>query len=266
MAVPAAQQTALITGASSGIGEAFAGLLAREGYGLVLCARNEDGLNRVAGVLTTNHTVPITVIACDLGQPGGPQKLADELEQRAIVPDVVINNAGFGLLGRAARRARTSQIEMVDLNVRALTDLTLRYLPAMITRKSGGVINVASTAGYFPGPYMAVYYATKAFVISFCEALGIETAGSGVTVTALCPGPVRTGFQARAGMQDLKLLKYLPAMTAEDTAALGWAGFQRGSSVVVPGVANTLTVWSSRLLPRRLTARLIALLQRPKKG
>ncbi|TMJ35284.1 MAG: SDR family NAD(P)-dependent oxidoreductase, partial [Alphaproteobacteria bacterium] len=175
--------TVLITGASGGIGEAFAHVAAGEGHPLILVARTEAELHRVRGVVIARYAVPVTVIVLDLSKPGACDELANELEARKLAPDILINNAGFGLIGKAAELPRENQLQMIDLNVRALSDLTLRFLPAMIAKGSGGIINVASTAGFMPGPNMAVYFATKAYVMSFTEALFEETKGSGVTLT-----------------------------------------------------------------------------------
>ena len=164
----------LITGASGGIGEAFAVLLASEGYSLGLVARNEGELNRVKGVISARHEVEVDVFPIDLGLPDSGERLAASLEQRGFSPRHSINNAGFGLAGNAVDLARDEQLRMIDLNVRALTDLTLRFLPSMIQRRSGGIINVASVAGFMPGPGMAVYFATKAYVLSFSDALSEE--------------------------------------------------------------------------------------------
>ncbi len=168
---------ALVTGASGGIGEAFAHELAAAGYALVLTARQEQELNRVRGVIAAKHQVPVTVIAMDLGDAGACDRLASELAARNLVPDLVVNNAGFGLVGPAAALPAADQLAMIDLNVRALTDLSLRFLPAMLARKSGGIVNVASTGAFMPGPNMAVYYATKNYVLAFSDALHEELKG-----------------------------------------------------------------------------------------
>jgi short-subunit dehydrogenase len=247
-----AAKLAVITGASRGIGEAFAHLLASDGLRLVVVGRNEGELNRVAGVVTARHSASVLPIVLDLGEPGAGAAFAEELARRGLEPDIVINNAGYGLLGRAAELPIKTQTAMVDLNVRTVTDLSLRFLPRMIEKRAGGIINVASLASYFPGPHMAVYYATKAYVLSFSEALASEVSGSGVTVTALCPGVVPTGFQARAGMDDLTAFRRVPKMSAEAVARAGWEGFLRRDRVVLPGAATALMAWTSRLTPRAL--------------
>jgi len=243
---------ALITGASAGIGEAFARLLAAEGRPLVLVARTESELNRVAGVLATQHDVPITVMAIDLGRPDAVGFLARELERRGVQPDVIINNAGFGLFGAAHVLSAEEQVNMVDVNVRALTDITLRFLPGMVARGRGGVLNVASIAGFAPGPYMAVYHATKAFTLSFSEALSVELAGSGVTVSAFCPGPVLTGFHAKAGLFMGRRSHILKSLAAADIVENAWRGFERGQRVITTDPLAAGAAWFARVMPRRL--------------
>jgi short-subunit dehydrogenase len=161
---------------------------------------------------------------------------------------VVVNNAGFGLIGPMAELSRNEQLQMIDLNVRVLTDLTLHFLPAMVARKAGGIINVASIAGFMPGPMMAVYFATKNYVVSFGDALNSELRGSGVTLTTLCPGTVKTGFQARAGQNERG-----STLSAFDVASQGWAGFKAKRRVVIPGIFNQLVAYGLRAMPRRLS-------------
>jgi len=244
------QKLALITGASGGIGEAFAQLLAEEGYSLILVARKEDELNRVRGVINGKHPVPITVISADLTEYRACDALGEELTSRGAVPTLVINNAGFGLAGQAANLDRETQLNMVDLNVRVLTYLTLRYLPQMVANRRGGIINVASVAAFMPGPNMAVYFATKAYVVALTDAVAEEVRDSNVTVMSLCPGPVDTGFQARAGMKPAKSLSAVKPHSAAEVAAAGWAGFKRGDRMVIPGAVNKLTAYATRGAPR----------------
>lgn len=253
----------LITGASGGIGEAFAGFLAGEGYSLGLVARNEGELNRVRGVISARHQVEIEVFQLDLGLSESGGRLAASLEQRGFVPDILINNAGFGLAGHAVDLAREEQLRMIDLNIRALTDLSLRFLPAMIAKRSGGVLNVASVAGFMPGPGMAVYFATKAYVLSFSDALSEELRGSGVTVTSLCPGPVETGFQRRAGMRTEGFSGPVKPLSPGEVARQGWAAFVKGERMAVPGWSNKLAAYGSRATPRRL---LLPILKRAMAG
>jgi len=255
---------AVITGASAGLGEAFAHLLAEEGWDLALVARREDELHRVAGVLRAHHGVEVHVVPADLTRPGAGGLVADRLAARGFVPDVLINNAGFGLVGRAVELPAERQLEMIDLNLRAAVDLSLRFLPSMTARGRGGVLNVASLAAFMPGPNMAVYFATKAALLSFSEALAEEMAGTGITVSAFCPGPVRTGFLDASGVSRTWLSRVLRPVRADIVARAGWQGFKEGRTVVVPGLLNTLMAWSVRFAPRGLTRRVTRLLLVPR--
>jgi short-subunit dehydrogenase len=254
----------LITGASGGIGEAFAHVVAEDNCDLILVARNENELNRVRGLIAAKFVKrQIGVVGTDLSQPEAGAKLVEELKERQLLPDVLINNAGCGIYGRTAELPYDQQIGVVDLNVRALTDLTLRLLPAIVARKSGGVINVASTAAFMPGPYMSLYYASKAYVLSFSEALAAELEGTGVTVTALCPGPVATGFQERAQMQDLKFLRFLSSLSPYEVALAGWEGFKQHRRVVLPGMLNRASAYAGRYMPRWFLLPVMRFLQSP---
>jgi short-subunit dehydrogenase len=243
---------ALITGASGGIGEAFAHVLGAEGYDLVLVARRDQELHRVKGVITSKLPVAVHVMALDLNGTDAVETLMAEMASRNLVPAIVVNNAGFGLAGPIAELSRDEQLRMIDLNVRVLTDLTLRFLPTMVANKSGGIINVASIAGFMPGPMMAVYFATKNYVLSFSDALNSELRGSGVTLTTLCPGTVKTGFQARAGQNERG-----STLSAYDVASQGWAGFKAKRRVVIPGFLNQMMAYGLRLTPRRISLPLI---------
>ncbi len=239
---------ALITGASGGIGEAFAQLLAAEGFGLILVARRDRELHRVKGVIASKHSVPVHIIALDLNDRNAVEKMAEELLARNLVPTLVVNNAGFGLVGKADELSRQGQLEMIDVNIRVLTDLTLRYLPGMVAAKAGGVINVSSVAGFMPGPMMAIYFATKNYVLSFGEALSEELKGTGVTITTLCPGIVKTGFQARAGMPEVRSR----GVTPRDVVTEAWEGHKLQRRVVIPGFFNKISAYGMRLAPRSL--------------
>ncbi len=254
---------ALITGASGGIGEAFARLLAEEGHDLFIVARNDNELNRLSGVLSSRHQVRVTPLALDLSVPGAGKRVMKELKSRGLEPSLLINNAGFGLTGAATELSVDEQLNMIDLNVRALTDLTTRLLPGLIARGSGGIINVASVAGFVPGPYMAVYYASKAFVLSYGDALSAELEGTGVRVTTVCPGPVETGFQARAGSEGSRWMKLARMATAQDTAKAGWFAYGQGARVCVPGVGNKISATAGRLLPRAMVLPVMRFLQKP---
>ncbi len=258
------QKYALITGASSGIGKAFAQLLAGKGYNLVIIARNGDELNRLAGVEMTRNDCTIIPIVLDLSKASSIDELQDELAQRNISPDLIVNSAGFGLAGEVVELDRKQQLAMLDLNIRALSDITLRFLPAMVERNQGGIINIASVAAYAPGPYMAIYYASKAYVHSFSVALAHELKSTRVNVTCVAPGPVETGFQQRSGMQLSKWIFKLPGTrTAEQVANDGWSGYLRGDSTVFPGFAATLSAFMLQYLPKILTLPVIASMQKP---
>jgi short-subunit dehydrogenase len=252
---------ALVTGASGGIGLETARLLAARRHDLVLVARRAAELERLGADLTAAHGVTVTSLATDLGVPGAADALADQLDARALAVDVLVNNAGVGQFGPFVEADAAQQAGMVELNVVALTTLTRRLVPAMVRRGQGRLLNVASTAAFFPGPLMAVYYATKAYVLSLSEALAEELRGTGVTVTALCPGPTLTGFQAQAGLEDSQFFKAAATVSVEEVARQGVDGLFAGTGVVVPGAMNKLMVASRRLAPPGLTARLVKLAQ-----
>jgi uncharacterized protein len=250
--------TALITGASGGIGEALARELAAGGHDLVLVARNEDKLRTLAVELAAKHSISADVVAADLGAGGA---LATQLDGRQI--DVLVNNAGFGDFGEFHQADPAKISQMVALNVATLTDLTRALLPAMVARGSGKVLNVASTAAFMPGPLMAVYYATKAYVLSFSEAVAYELRKTGVTVTALCPGPVASGFQAGADMGDSKLVKGRTLMTAATCAKIAVKAMNAGKPMVIAGFKNKLLAMSPKFMPRRMVPGVVARAQSP---
>lgn len=252
----------LITGASSGIGAELARLFAADGHELVLVARNEAQLNALADELAAGKARP-HVIAVDLARLDGPARIGRELVARGLEPAYVVNNAGFGLVGAAADLDRGQEIEMVDLNVRAVVDLSLRWVESL-RRHKGGILNVASLAAFMPGPGMAVYYATKAFVLSFSEALHAELAGNGVRVTALCPGPVVTGFQARAGLKPGQIFGPL-VVPVERVARAGYRGLMAGKRVVIPGLGNKIASLLPRFVPRSLMLQAVYRRQRRRK-
>jgi uncharacterized protein len=257
-----ARSLALVTGASGGIGAALARELAARGHDLVLVARSTASLDALASELSTAHGVTVTVRTADLAAPGAGRALGDALVAEGVAVDVLVNNAGFGDFSpfHDADPDRTAQ--MVELNVATVVGLTRALLPGMVQRGSGRVLNVASVAAFLPGPLMAVYYATKAFVLSFSEAVAEELAGTGVTVTALCPGPTRTGFQDRADMGDSRLLKG-PLMDAATVARAGVDGMLGGKRLVVPGLMNKLSAVSPRLVPRRVVPPIVRRVQAP---
>lgn len=247
-----ASPNALVTGASSGIGWELAKLLAGDRYDLVFVARRGKRLEELGRDLTAAFGVQVRVIAKDLAEQNAPSEVFAELQQAGLFIHVLVNSAGFGVYGPFARTERAKELEMIQVNVAALTDLTKLLLPAMLERRNGKILNVASTAAFQPGPLMAVYYATKAYVLSFSEALANELAGSGVTVTALCPGPTETHFQKDAGLEDTRLFKSPLLMDARSVARAGYEGMKKGKRVVIPGLGNRLLVQTERFTPRRL--------------
>jgi uncharacterized protein len=245
-------QTALITGASGGIGYELARLFAKDHHNVVLVARSAPKLTQFADELQRQFGVSAKAVALDLTAPPAPQFLFDQLQREGVAVDILVNNAGYGVLGEFAKVPLEESLGQIQLNITALTHLTKLFLGAMIERRSGKIMNVASTAGFQPGPLMAVYYATKAYVISFSEALANELAGSGVTVTCLCPGPTDTGLQARAGTENTVLFKKLRPMSAETVARHGYRGMMAGKALVISGLRNWLVAESVRFGPRKL--------------
>jgi short-subunit dehydrogenase len=243
---------ALVTGATSGIGLELATLLARDLRDVVLVARRRDRLDAVARGLAEEFGVRATALEFDLARPDTPAEIARELESRRIEIEILVNNAGFGTHGRIADSDPERLIEMIQVNVTALTRLTRLFLPAMLDRRRGRILNVASTAAFQPGPLMAVYYATKAYVLSFSEALANELDGTGVTATVLCPGPTITEFQKQAGIEDTPLFSGPLVQDAATVALAGYRGMLRGRRLVIPGAGNNLLVQALRVTPRRL--------------
>jgi uncharacterized protein len=250
----------VVTGASTGIGAALARVFASNGHEVALVARREKEMVLLATELAVSCKHKPHVITADLLRTDAPARIAHELLVRGLEPAIVVNNAGFGLHGAAAELDRAEQLAMLDLNVRALTDLSLRWIDG-IARHKGGILNVASVAGFLPGPGMAVYYASKAYVLSFSEALSRELAPHGVRVTTLCPGPVLTEFQSRAGI-DGKPPSRLLGRTAQEVAQAGYDGFMAGKRLVIPGLGNKLVSSLPRFLPRGLVLRALESYQR----
>jgi uncharacterized protein len=242
---------ALVTGASVGIGRDLAIVLAEHGHDLVITARNQKQLEALAEELRSKFNVKVDVVAQDLAKPQAAGELFDELERRDLAIDMLINNAGFGGHGRFDQENVDEILGMLQVNVVALTHLTRLFLPAMVQRKHGRVMNVASTAAFQPGPLMAVYYASKAYVLSFSEAIWSELKRTGVTVTALCPGPTRTEFQKRAGIENSRLFQGA-TMDSMSVARAGYHGTMKGKRVVIPGVGNRLMAGAAKLAPKSL--------------
>jgi len=253
--------TALVTGASGGIGLELARLMAREGWDLVLASRDGAALARIAGELSAAHGITAIPVAVDLATPAGPEALHRAVVEKGVSVDVLVNNAGFGAHGPFALSDPETMAGMVELNVASLVRLTRLFVGPMAERRRGRILNVSSIAGFVPGPYMAVYHATKAFVTSFSEALAEELRGTGVTVTALCPGPVRTGFAARAGTKEMPAQRFMQ-VTATACVRAGYRGMMKGKRMVIPGLANRFLIAASRLLPRRIVAHAVGIMQK----
>lgn len=248
--------TALVTGASGGIGEELARLFAADGHDLVLVARSADKLARLSEELSGRHGVSARVIARDLARASAPKEIFDELRRESVSVDALVNNAGIGSYGLFAETDLEQELELLQINIVALTHLTKLFLPSMLARASGYVLNVASTAAFQPGPLMAVYYASKAYVLSLSEALANETEGTGVRVSALCPGPTETGFVAAAGMGDSKLFDRA-VMDARTVALEGYRGMLDGKTIVIPGFRNNLLARSIGFFPRSIVTKVV---------
>jgi short-subunit dehydrogenase len=245
----------VITGASAGIGVELARVFARAGHQLALVARREDRLRALADEIAATAKRRPIVIAVDLADAGATRKIADELRAHGAEPQYMVNNAGFGLVGLADLRERVEELAMIDVNVRALTELSIAFIDSL-ARHRGGLLNVGSLAGFLPGPGMAVYYATKSYVLSLSEALHSELKGRGVRVSVLCPGPVATEFAERAGVKG-GLAPGPLTQSAERVAEAGYRGLMRGQRIVVPGLANKFVASVVPLVPRRLLLRLV---------
>ncbi len=252
----------MITGASGGIGADLAEIFARNGYNLVLLARNEAALEQHASRLKTQYQISAKFLAKDLSLPNAADEVFDYLQNEPLHVDVLVNNAGFGIFGPFWEADFIALTQLMNLNVVALTQLTRLLLPPML-RKRGKILNVASTAAFQPGPLMAAYYASKAYVLSLSEALANELKGTGVTVTALCPGPVRTEFQKRANMEESGLLsgRLLKVMDSKTVAEIGYKGMMKGKSIVIPGLLNKIGVFGVRLGPRKLITQITRKIQ-----
>jgi short-subunit dehydrogenase len=254
----------LVTGASAGIGAALAIQFAQKGHEVALLARRALQLTTLADTIEAGGHKRPHILAIDLARADASTRIDNEMHGRGLDPQFIVNNAGFGMMGLAAELDLSEQLAMIDLNVRMLTDLSLRFVDDL-ARQRGGILNVASIASFMPGPGMAVYHATKAYVLSFSEALQHELAPRGVRVTALCPGPVATEFQSRAGIPESYFPRFL-ARTAERVAREGYDGLMRGKRVIVPGTENKVATFLPRLLPRSMVLRMVRAhaRQRPK--
>ncbi|MBI2990467.1 MAG: SDR family oxidoreductase [Candidatus Magasanikbacteria bacterium] len=246
----------LVTGASSGIGKELALCFARAGYDLVLVSRQENKLRKLSKECEERYGTKSLIIAKDLSDVCAPKQIFDILEQHKIDVDVLVNNAGFGVYGHFSNTHRETELNMIQLNISALTDLTKLLLAQMLRRRSGKILNVASTAAFQPGPVMAVYFASKAYVLSFSEALAHELKPHGITVTCLCPGPTKTEFASRAARE--KELLYSPyAMNADEVAKLAYKGLTKGKTLVIAGFKNKCLIFLQRFLPRSLVRNIV---------
>ena len=253
-------KTALITGGSAGIGLALAREFAAHGHDLIVVARHRDALEAAAGTLEGKHGISATVIALDLADAESPQRLYDTVIGEGLKVDYLVNNAGFGLGGEFIETDIARELDMIQVNVTALTHLTKLFLPAMVKRKQGRVMNVASTAAFQPGPLMSIYYASKAYVLSFSQAIDEEVRRSGVTVTCLCPGPTATDFAETSGVSNKGLLSSVVA-DVDDIGRYGYAAMMRGERVAIPGRRNKLMIHAQRLAPRLLVTKISRIVQ-----
>jgi short-subunit dehydrogenase len=251
---------ALITGASAGIGLELARVFARKGFDVLLVARRADALEALAGRLEGEYEIKATTFIADLAQPDAPQKIFDHCQNEKFAVDVLVNNAGIGLGGEFGESDISRQMDIIRVNIEALTNLTGLFLPQMMLRRSGRILNVASTAAFQPGPLMAVYYASKAYVLSFSEALAEELRKTGVTVTALCPGPTRTEFAATAEIEMSRLFA-AGAATAADVAEFGYDATMKGRRVAIPGMVNKIVAQANRIAPRIVSTKVSRMLQ-----
>jgi uncharacterized protein len=258
------KDTALITGASAGIGLELAKLFAADGHDLVLVARRADALEKLADSLRTKHNIAVRIWPADLADPRAPLQLHERAVAEGVAVDILVNNAGFGAIGHFHALPPERQLGIIDVNMRALTEMTYHFLPAMRERRRGRILNLGSIVGFLPGPYMAVYYASKAYVVSFSEALAEELLGSGITVTCLCPGYTATEFQKAAGIAKTGLLARLRPMRADTVARIGYRGLMAGRRLVVPGWGNRISVFGLRFSPRWFTVGAASWLQKPR--
>jgi len=250
-----AKETVLITGASSGLGMELAKLFAADGADLVLVARREDRLNELAEKLRSDHGIQVYVLPKDLSKKSAPEEIFSQLEKENIQIDVVVNNAGFGNKGHIADLDIDLQLDMIQVNLVALTHLTRLFIPGIIERGYGGILNVGSLAGFQPGPNLAVYFATKAYVLSFTEALAEEISNPNIKITCLAPGPVKTEFGEKSDLEDSLLFK-VSLMEMEPVVKAGYSGFRKGQTIVIPGLKQQIVPFLNRFTPRLLVRKI----------
>ncbi|BAY76710.1 short-chain dehydrogenase/reductase SDR [Nostoc linckia NIES-25] len=260
------QKTALITGAASGIGYQFTQIFARHNYNLVLVDKNEQKLTEIAEELPKEFNIFVKTFAKDLSIPTSPEEIFTELQQASIKIDVLINNAGFGTYGTFSETDLTTELKMLQVNIVSLTHLTKLFLKDMLEQDYGKILNVASAAAFQPGPLMAVYFATKAYVLSFSEAIANELEGTGVSVTVLCPGPTASEFQQTAAMEDSKIASVNRMMKTETVASIGYRGLMTNKTVVIPGMRNKILTQSVRFTPRNLVTKVVRSMHELKKN
>jgi uncharacterized protein len=255
------RKTVLITGASSGIGYELAKIFARNGFDLVLVARSELKLVNSALEFAQQYGIKAIPISKDLSESNAAQELYELMKAQDIAIDILINNAGFGAFGPFVQTSWEEEQKMIQVNMTLLTELSKLFAADMVKRRFGKILNVASTAAFQPGPLMAVYYATKAYVLSFSEALANELQGTGVTVSCLCPGPTETDFNKRANISASKLVRSNMRMQAEPVARIGYKGLMRGKRLIIPGMKNKMFVQAVRFLPRQMLTAIIRRVQ-----
>ncbi|MGP6149321.1 SDR family NAD(P)-dependent oxidoreductase [Priestia flexa] len=254
---------ALITGASGGIGRQLAYHFAEDGYSLVLVARSKENLEELKKELENNYSISVLISIKDLSKQEEALKLYDEIKQQRITVQFLVNNAGFGLYGTFIETSWAEEADMIDLNIKTLTYLTKLFLPEMVERNEGRILNIASVASFLPGPLMAVYYATKAYVLSFTEALENELKDTNITISALCPGPTKTGFSDRANLSSSKLFES-GALHVEDVAKVGYEQFMRGKTIITPGAKFKVATMLPRFFPRKLITKVVRSMQEVK--
>jgi short-subunit dehydrogenase len=260
------RHVAVITGASSGIGLELAKLFARDGYNLLIIARNYEKLRAIGNELAESYNVSVKCCAKDLAVSSSPDEIFQSVKSEMMEVEVLVNNAGFGWCGEFSKMDLSEALEMIQVNITSLTHLTRLFLPEMIRKNNGKILNVASTAAFQPGPYMATYYATKAYVLSLSQALNEELSGTNVKVTAFCPGPTPTNFGKRAGFANESIFGGILNLEAQQVAAKGYKGLMQGKTVVIPGKMNWIGTQLLRLLPRSLPGKLIKQVQKRRAG
>ncbi len=257
-------KTVLITGASAGIGLEFAKIFAKEKYDLVITARNETKLNELANEIKNKNNVKVNVLAIDLSKQNAGERIFNELKNENIVIDILVNNAGLGVFDNYWEIELQDEQNMLQVNIMALVGLTILFAKDMVNRGGGKILNVASTAAFQPGPTMAGYYASKAFVLSYSQAVDFELRQKGVQVSTLCPGPTITEFQIRANMEDVNLFKKGFVMSPEEVAQIGYNGLMKGKPVIIAGAMNKISAMSSKISPSKVSMKIVNWLQSKK--